>query len=253
MFQQNTTYDTSKELCIAHYRRGVKLLRPNNKNAKHTVADLLALPFNTYFLAPDSTILNANEGTAATQAFSSIKDAIGKSVRDALQPEFAAPIIHEDQSVIKTASLIIAENQGKRMDDIELQCLTFKFPWYSEHNELIGIIGFSIMMKTFAVLSVAESLSKIINTGLLGLPEATQNSSPSLFSRMQLNGVYLSKRETDIAKWLVRGKTASAIAKQIGRSKRTVEHQIENIKLKTGCTSKYELIELIVDAFNALC
>jgi DNA-binding CsgD family transcriptional regulator len=43
------------------------------------------------------------------------------------------------------------------------------------------------------------------------------------------------------------GKTAKEIADIIGRSKRTVEHHLEKIKLKTGSSSKSELIEKIID------
>lgn len=129
MTHQNTLFDTSRELNITRYKRGIKFLRPAHKNSstsKLTLADILAFPFNTYFLNSNSAIQNANEGTVHTQAFGSVKGAIGKSVRDALHPEFAIPIINEDQSVIKSGRLIIAENHG--IISLFLDILYFS-PW----------------------------------------------------------------------------------------------------------------------------
>jgi DNA-binding CsgD family transcriptional regulator len=53
----------------------------------------------------------------------------------------------------------------------------------------------------------------------------------------------LSPVELDTLRQLVRGYTASQIAKQVYRSKRTIEHRIENIKSKLFCYSKQELIQ----------
>jgi DNA-binding CsgD family transcriptional regulator len=52
----------------------------------------------------------------------------------------------------------------------------------------------------------------------------------------------LSQREIDVVRRLLKGCSASQIAKEIYLSKRTVEHHIERIKMKLSCFSKSELI-----------
>lgn len=54
----------------------------------------------------------------------------------------------------------------------------------------------------------------------------------------------LSKRENEVLAHLARGKTAKAIGMQLNLSRRTIEHHIANIKYKTNCNSRAELINL---------
>lgn len=53
----------------------------------------------------------------------------------------------------------------------------------------------------------------------------------------------LSLVELDTLKLLLKGYTAPQIATQLYRSKRTIEHRIENIKSKLQCPSRVELIQ----------
>lgn len=53
----------------------------------------------------------------------------------------------------------------------------------------------------------------------------------------------LTSSDLDTLKLLIRGYTAVEIADSLHRSKRTIEHRIENLKLKWSCSSKRELIE----------
>jgi DNA-binding CsgD family transcriptional regulator len=53
----------------------------------------------------------------------------------------------------------------------------------------------------------------------------------------------LSKRQTQCLFYILRGKSASKIAKMLGLSTRTVESYIENLKDKMLCNNKEELIE----------
>lgn len=52
----------------------------------------------------------------------------------------------------------------------------------------------------------------------------------------------LSPREVSCVKYLLKGKTAKEIANQLNLSYRTIEYYLENIRGKTGCRNKYELI-----------
>jgi DNA-binding CsgD family transcriptional regulator len=54
----------------------------------------------------------------------------------------------------------------------------------------------------------------------------------------------LSKREHEVLAHLARGKTAKQIGLQLDISRRTVEHHIQNIKYKTNCNSRSEIINM---------
>jgi len=54
----------------------------------------------------------------------------------------------------------------------------------------------------------------------------------------------LSPRETETYYLLLQRKSSNDIAAQLSLSPRTIQHYIENIKLKMNCTSTQELIEL---------
>ncbi len=54
-----------------------------------------------------------------------------------------------------------------------------------------------------------------------------------------------TKRETEVIPYLLDGYSAAAIADKLFRSKRTVEHRLEQMKEKMDCVSKSELIRKV--------
>jgi DNA-binding CsgD family transcriptional regulator len=56
------------------------------------------------------------------------------------------------------------------------------------------------------------------------------------------NPFHFSKREKECIFYLLRGKTTKQTSEILNLSKRTVDYYIENIKNKTGCRSKSELL-----------
>lgn len=71
-------------------------------------------------------------------------------------------------------------------------------------------------------------------------------ASGLLDNKIELSNCHelLSSRECEVLSYLACGSTAKQIGLLLGISRRTVEHHIENIKLKTCCASKAELIAL---------
>jgi DNA-binding CsgD family transcriptional regulator len=237
----NTTYDTSGELLITRCGHGVKLMRPEQydlRTARQTVADIMSLPLNVFFLDRDSISLNLNEPSAEAQKFTSVNDAIGKSVRDVLDRETAAIIAAQDRLILETRLPQFSDDFGRRTDEVDIQGVTVKFPWYGAGNQLLGVFGLTIMQGSYARIPLAQGLTLIMQTGLLGQPEGKK-----LLSREQINGVSLSRSEARVLELVVRGKSAREIAVILRRSPRTIEHHIENIRDKTHSASKSELIE----------
>ena len=84
--------DTSNELILQRWHGGVRLLRPDTAAAsqklfsqdinKHSLGNVLQLPFNIYFLDADSTLQNSSVAHADIMGFDAVNSSIGLSVFD---------------------------------------------------------------------------------------------------------------------------------------------------------------------------
>lgn len=81
------TLDISQEFFVRQYNKGVQLIKPD-KNGNPpgitpiwTIAKLLNLPINVYFLKPNSTILALSDTAIQTCNFPSLKSAVGNTIR----------------------------------------------------------------------------------------------------------------------------------------------------------------------------
>lgn len=170
MKKEKKIYDTSDELIVQRYENGVQLVRPEKFNRHpiigNTLIDIFNLPMNFYFIDIDSKIKNLNENTAATCGYGSQKDAVKKSVQSVATRKTAELILKNDQAVIKTNNSIILEESFTRKTGVDLLSLTLKFPWLHDGN-VIGVFGCSILLDPFNTTILADSLSMLIQTGLL--------------------------------------------------------------------------------------
>lgn|SRR3990167_5053091 len=62
----------------------------------------------------------------------------------------------------------------------------------------------------------------------------------------QYPNIYLTKREAEAMFWVSQDLTISATAEKMHLSPRTVEFYVKNLKLKLGCGSKKELVDIIL-------
>lgn len=227
--------DLSTQLHIVPHLNGVTLLRPSNDRLHPTVNEVMDFPCNAYFLDTESTILNINTHSVEACGYVSTRDAIGTTVFDVLTKDNARLITSIDRQVINQNRTQISEDVMIRNDGTMMNFLTVKAPVYNDKNNIVGIFGCSVMLNNHPL---ANSLALIAKTGIL-------NNSRFRLPHMQ-SCTDLTPREMDIARLLVRGKTAKEIAMVLYISPRTVEHYIENIKSKFNVVTKSELIEKIL-------
>lgn len=252
--------DTSKEFDICRYRNGIKLLRPGQSkqiinsactfDTGYTVGSALQLSCNVYFLNRHSELQNLNEENAATLG-ASIEECIGKTAYFHGRIQDAARIINNDKQIIKTDKIKMLDEDvicDKKccVHNKYVTALSVKSPWYNHNNEIIGVFGCSIVLGRH---SISKALAQVSQLGLLGIIEAS--NSNNFLPGTQISDVYLSKRETEILRLLVRGQTAKRTAIILGISYRTVEKHLENIKDKMGVVSKAELIDKAFENYNA--
>lgn len=198
------------------------------------------LPMNFYFMDRNSAMLMMNDRTAESSGYVSAQDAIGKSIRDVSRQASIEEILENDRLVIQSKSMLIKTETYTSHLDTEMTALSIKFPWFDQ-NEVAGIFGCSVLLNQPNAPELSESLSLLIQSGLL---TPTFNTASSI---KKIDSIYLNQRDWDILTLLVRGKTAKKIARILGLSHRTIEHRLEAIKQKLSVTSKSELIELVVD------
>lgn len=231
------------ELVLQRCGQGVKLTPPPLQQPRPhaaTVDRIMQLTMNFYFMDSDSVMLKMNERTAETSGYLSARDAVGKSIRDVSRQASIHEILYNDQLVANSISTLIKTETYTNHLDNEMTALSIKFPWF-DGNKIAGIFGCSILLNHPHSPDLSESLSMLMQHGLL-----TPDFSSALSVR-EIDGVYLDQRDWDILTLLVRGKTAKKIARILGLSYRTIEHRLEAIKQKLFVSSKSELIELVVD------
>lgn len=232
---------------IKRWRQGVKLVKPSTSChdfLSNSVSTIMKLPVNVYFMDTDSCMRTLNEQTAKTCGYTSSLNAIGKSIRDVSKKETAQRIIKNDREIISNRVNKITTETYTRLDDIDLTAISIKFPWY-QNDDVIGIMGCSILVDQQNIASLSDALRKLMQTGLLMPSQASSTSIPGLI----IDDVFFDERDQQILYLTVRGKTAKNIARIIDISHRTVEHRIEKIKLKLSVATRSELIDKVIDYF----
>lgn len=244
--------DTSNELILQRVGAGIKLIKPNqanDSNSMPTVSSLLKLPLHVYFINTNSVIQNMNEETVKNCGYKSIKYVIGKTVHHLCEKSTADFSIKHDTAVMNENKMKIEEENFIRLDGIDFQALSIKFPWYDNDEKIIGVFGCSFLIGTGMPHSVAESLTLLSEAGLLGSSQNISENSKVL-PGLPITNTYFSKQQTKVMRLLIHGKTVKESARILGLSPRTVEHYVENIKIKTKCNSKSELIEKFLVVFK---
>lgn len=237
--------ETHPDFIVFPARGGVKLIKPlYSAQETHTfpsVKQLFNLKLHIYFLNTDSVIQNINEETIKNCGYLSLKDTINKSVRVAAKSETAELTILHDKNVLTAEKMIISEeNFIKRIDDESFHAVSIKYPWYNQSDKIIGIFGCSFIP---SIHGLSAPLKSLIETGLFNSSTHESQKFPSNVSpTYQAEMSCLSRREQECLKYLLIGNSAKMIASKINRSVRTVEHHLENIKIKLKVNTKYELI-----------
>lgn len=259
--------DTSEELLVQRWRSGVKLSRSEDFNqssvdetSPSSVRQLFEMPFNVYFLDPQSVIQNMSETAAHLCGFQGKHDAIGKTARAVSKKESAEFSIRHNDEVISHNSIIIKDEHFLRLDDFEFRDVAMKFPLLNSNGKIIGVFGCSIIKD-----SLARSLNFLMKTGLLtpdnfasshGRSDLDFNTDIQLLKiddlRTKLSGqskVNISKREIECLFYLVRGKSARETGILLNLSQRTVEYYLNCLKEKLHCAKKSEIIEAVYKLF----
>lgn len=255
--------DTSDELIILPFGAGITLIsekqfkknkldKLNPPDRKYfSVAELFKLPSSIFFLNSQNIIQNINETTIKTGGYESVKKTIGKTITVAAHQKTAQQSYDHNKIVLTHERLEIWEmNFIRRVDKVNFHAINFKYPWYSLDHKLIGVFGFSITMTTENVGHLVSGIGNLAQIGLLTPQNFSQNVQQRILPGMMVNHPTLSRREIECLRLLSQGKTVKLCAEELRLSPRTVEHYLENIKVKLNVRTRTQLIEKALEIFG---
>lgn len=231
------------EYLLTRHLNGVKLLRPSQcpqrlKNSVTNIGDLNNMPFNVFYMNHDHQILEANDATCTSVGFYERKDCYGTSVVDLCNDrEQNNRILAHDNEVIQERNLKFYNETHELSNEISIQAISLKMPLYDENAKLAGVFGCSVIVDHNNSKKVSENISIISNLFL------TDSIRHHVMPGQIINECYLTKRELDVAKWLLRGKTLKQTALILGLSPRTVENYFQTMKSKLNVRSKSEFLD----------
>lgn len=199
----------SGDLAIYQLGQGLVLFRPDEPLPRGNsdgyiktgvnVRDFMANDFNMYILNQESTLMATGEGLVKNLGFDSIQNTLGKSVFDipGISKQSANFTNQNDKQVMTSGKLGIFDEELADADNITcVNYLSVKFPWLNHDNDVIGIIGCSIAI---GYHDLSRSLRRILDMGIL------MQAAASHLSNQTYDDLYLSRREAQILKLLIRG------------------------------------------------
>lgn len=252
MAKTNLQYALDDEDIIMPYKEGVQIIRPQRSRqpkscgfsiGDYSIKQSFKAPCNMYLLDRNSVALKINKQTANTHGYYSIEEGLHKSIFDVTDHKSATKVRSTHIEVINKRKIIITEKRISCNNGLDSTFLTMEFPWFNKEGVVMGLLGCSICL---GIQPLSQSLLHITKLGLLREPTFISEEKQLLLN-LQNIGIGLSHRELQCAHLMVRGKNAKTIAKMLSLSPRTIEHHIDNIKIKLNVTSKYQAVEKIIE------
>lgn len=190
---------------------------------------------NAYYKSIESRLLWANDQLIEDMQMHP-KDIIGKNDIEVLGKDGAKKTVYNDQQVIVHQRTVVA--QENRMIGRPALYHSVKMPCYDNDGQLTGVFGISIEVPNMDPKSTKNFQNEAYLSAL--------SMSSELAQRLRRPNIQLTKREIEVLTKTVLGLTAAETADELHISKRTVEGHIENIKNKTGCMKKSEMIKFAI-------
>lgn len=224
-------FDAYEELAIERYLGGIQLVKQERELTNASLSHLYNQTFSISFIDVNSRFVSGNEGTAEMVGAISKHDIHGRTPDNFWNESTSAKFIENNKAVFRSGLIMVLDKSGLRHDQSQLHAISFKFPWYF-NGKKVGIFDCSLHVEPESLGNLSINMAKLLSAGLLA-PD---------FQLPTRQKIPLSQRENQVLMYLARGHTAKAIASILQLSPRTIEHHIENIKIKSNCSSKTQLI-----------
>lgn len=238
----------SDEFVIQRHLQGVRLVKPKQASLQAALTvmslrDINQFPYSICITNKAHQLLTANDMLLKTAGLQSLKSSLGITV-DAVCPDQqqVQKLIRNNDTVMQTSQYDFYDETADLVTQERISPICLKMPCYDEDNQLLGTFACSVLANHH-LTHLAHAITTISATFML---------NTHLISRVMqhhINGVHYTKREIDIIKLIVRGKSMSEIGPLLNLSVRTVQNYFETIKIKAGVASKTDFIELALPYF----
>jgi DNA-binding CsgD family transcriptional regulator len=228
---------------VKPYLGGVILYDSDQLEPFHSVSDMFSTRCHVFFTSKDHEIVDINELCLSNFDYASKIDAVGdtfaRNCQDKLQ---ILKVFDNDRQVIKARQLQVFEEMADLNNGKHMHTITYKVPWYSQNQELLGIFGYAVVLSDRSFSEIADAITHF-SKFLIGCKQLSKFKEIGSGDTKQ----YFSPREMDVFRLLVRGKTARQMGEILGLSPRTVETYLQNMKIKANVSSKSQLIDKLID------
>lgn len=230
---KRSAFEVHAEFVIQPYQHGVRLVRPHGDEAGISVAQMNHLSVQTAFTNRDHQFMAMNKLCLQVLGAGGERDCLGKTPAYFTNKEFGLQVLRNFDAVLGAESMQVIEEVGRRHDDMPIQSIVFRLPWYFD-DKVIGLYSIALLIDPASMSGFAENMSQLLSTGLVNAYR------PAMQQKKSVN--HFTEREQEVLQHLVVGLTAKKIAEILRISPRTVEHHIENMRDKTGSANRVELI-----------
>ncbi|WP_394835604.1 helix-turn-helix transcriptional regulator [Pendulispora rubella] len=195
-----------------------------------------------------SVFLYANKAYGVLIGLPHHEDVIGRTDFDMpCETVACAPMFQkQDQEVLRSRQPLRILDVHRFADGKWRAFLVTKTPLYggSEKDEPVGTMFYGVDITSPGIIELGSLLGRI-HTG--ADPTSLVGAGSHLIEGFSDAGA-LTRREAEILFFLLRGKSAKETAVILAMSRRTVEQHIDKMKRKLGARSKFELIEVAIEA-----
>lgn len=237
----------SHELLVVRHLNGVRLERPGKHMNEQcasvmTLGELLAMPYNIFFKNLRNEFEELNEACLSVTAFQSRSDALHNLFYTGLSDKDQVRIlIGNNQYVVGSENVLVVDESVNINEEDSVHGISFKFPWYGENNEVIGLFGCAINLDRNSVAEVSRQLAMISNQFI-----SVQAAANRMTTLPQLKDVLFTSREIEVIEHIMRGKTMKEVGQQLGLSRRTIESYFQNIKTKANVKTRSQLFDKLM-------
>lgn len=187
----------------------------------------------------DCKFLFFNKTTIQWTGFKSLESLIGLSYADmpCRVAEQHAILVQHDHQVIQTDGPVSVMGYYCYANNERRVVLGEKYPFRDETGKMIATVA------QFQNITHHNIIAKLFDIGLVAHKIQTITDQPSYTLADHYPELPLSERQSECLFHLIRGKTSKEIARILALSFRTIEHYIDQIKIKLNCDNKAALIE----------
>lgn len=194
----------------------------------------------------DHKIICANDLFTKSVGFNNLEqiEGITKNDFNCKLSDDADLYMSQDRLVLNTKRTIKSLSYYCLANDIWTLSYAIKSPIKDASGNIIGFSQYFNSIEDLHIQDLCMQLTKVDSKYI------AKSSTPSICYTIDpiTKNFSLTKRESEVLFFILRGKSAKEVGSKLFLSKRTIESHINSLKIKFNCNSKSELIGKAIDS-----